>query len=33
VFKDPNHLDRNIGFEVDLAEALAHEIGRRIEFV
>jgi polar amino acid transport system substrate-binding protein len=33
VFKDPNNLDRNIGFEVDLAEALAHEIGRRIEFV
>ena len=33
VFKDPNHLDRNIGFEVDLAEALGHEIGRRIEFV
>jgi polar amino acid transport system substrate-binding protein len=32
VFKDPNHLDRNIGFEVDLAEALAKEVGRRIEF-
>jgi polar amino acid transport system substrate-binding protein len=33
VFKDPNNLDRNIGFEVDLAEALGREIGRRIEFV
>jgi polar amino acid transport system substrate-binding protein len=32
VFKDPDQPHRNIGFEVDLAAALAHEIGRPIEF-
>lgn len=32
IFKDPNDLDKNIGFEVDLAEALAKELGREIEF-
>ncbi len=33
IFKDPNHIDRYIGFEVDLKDALAKELGRRIEFV
>ena len=33
IFKDPDNPTRNIGFEVDLAEALAKELGRRIEFV
>lgn len=32
IFKDPDHLDRYIGFEVDLATALGRELGRRIEF-
>ena len=33
IFKDPDDPKRNIGFEVDLAAALAKELGRRIEFV
>lgn len=33
IFKDPDHPDTNIGFEVELAAALADELGRRIEFV
>jgi len=33
VFKDPLAPKRNIGFEVDIAEALAKELGRPIEFV
>lgn len=32
IFPDPNNPRRNIGFEVDLAEALATELGRPIEF-
>jgi polar amino acid transport system substrate-binding protein len=32
VFRDPNDPDRHIGFEVDLAAALAKELGRPIEF-
>jgi polar amino acid transport system substrate-binding protein len=32
IFKDPKDPQRNIGFEVDLAEALARELNRRIEF-
>jgi polar amino acid transport system substrate-binding protein len=32
IFKDPNDPNRNIGFEVDLAEALARAIGEGIEF-
>jgi polar amino acid transport system substrate-binding protein len=33
IFKDPDHPDKNIGFEVDLAAALAEELGRNIDFV
>ena len=33
IFKDPDNLERNIGFEVDLAEALAEDLGREIDFV
>jgi polar amino acid transport system substrate-binding protein len=33
LFKDPQNPRRNIGFEVDLANALARELGRPIEFV
>jgi polar amino acid transport system substrate-binding protein len=33
IFKDPDRPDTNIGFEVELAAALADELGRRIEFV
>jgi polar amino acid transport system substrate-binding protein len=32
VFKSPDDPNRNIGFEVELAEALARELGRPIEF-
>src|SRR5262249_22575795 len=32
IFKDPQDPERNIGFEVDLADALARELGRTIEF-
>lgn len=32
IYKDPRDPDRNIGFEVDLAAALARELGRSIEF-
>jgi polar amino acid transport system substrate-binding protein len=32
IFKDPNDPDRNIGFEVDLAAALAEELGRPVQF-
>ncbi len=32
IFKDPKNPDRNIGFEVDLAEALSRELGRPIRF-
>lgn len=32
IFNDPNQVDRYIGFEVDLSELLAQELGRRIEF-
>lgn len=32
IFKDPKNPDRNIGFEVDLAEALSVELGRPIRF-
>jgi len=32
IFKDPEDPEKNIGFEVDLAAALAKEIGRPIEF-
>ncbi len=33
VFRDPNAPDKTIGFEVDLADAIAKEIGEPIEFV
>ena len=33
IFKDPEHPDKNVGFEVDLAAALAEELGQRIDFV
>jgi len=33
IFKDPENPERNIGFEVDLAAALAEELGRKIDFV
>ena len=33
IFKDPQHPDRYVGFEVDLSQALAAELGRRIDFV
>ncbi|MBW3599381.1 MAG: ABC transporter substrate-binding protein/permease [Planctomycetes bacterium] len=33
IFKDPQDPRNNIGFEVDLAEALEQELGREIEFV
>src|SRR5262245_9932410 len=32
VFRDPNDPERHLGFEVDLAAALAKELGRPIEF-
>jgi polar amino acid transport system substrate-binding protein len=32
IFKDPNDINKLIGFEVELAEALGNELGRRIEF-
>jgi polar amino acid transport system substrate-binding protein len=32
IFKDPDHANRNIGFEVDLIAALAKELGGPIEF-
>ena len=32
VFQDPDHLDQVVGFEVDLKDALAKELGRPIEF-
>jgi polar amino acid transport system substrate-binding protein len=32
VFKDPKNPDKNIGFEVDIAEALTRELGRPIHF-
>jgi len=33
IFKDPANPQRNIGFEVDLAQALAKELGRPMEFI
>ncbi|MGA2616133.1 MAG: ABC transporter substrate-binding protein/permease [Thermoguttaceae bacterium] len=33
VAKDPEHPDRYVGFEVELAAALEHELGRRIELL
>lgn len=33
IFKSPDNPDVNIGFEVELAQALARELGRPIEFV
>lgn len=33
IFKDPDNPEQNIGFEVDLAQALAQELGREIHFV
>jgi polar amino acid transport system substrate-binding protein len=33
IFKDPDDPNRNVGFEVDLAAALAEELGRKINFV
>ena len=32
IYKDPQDPQRNIGFEVDLAKALARELGRPIQF-
>src|SRR5262249_20677115 len=32
IFKDPKNPAQNIGYEVDLAAALARELGRSIEF-
>src|SRR5207249_3985626 len=32
IFKDPKDPQRNIGFEVDLIEALSRELGRPIHF-
>jgi len=32
IFKDPNHLESRVGFEVDIARLLAQELGRPIEF-
>jgi polar amino acid transport system substrate-binding protein len=32
IFKDSEHPEKNLGFEVDLAEALSRELGRPIEF-
>src|SRR5690348_5856172 len=32
IFKDPNNPNRNVGFEVDIAQALERELGCRIEF-
>ena len=32
VFQDPDHLDQVVGFEVDLKDALAKELGRSIQF-
>lgn len=33
IFKDPNNPDRHVGFEVDLVDALQHQLGRPIEFL
>jgi ABC-type amino acid transport substrate-binding protein len=33
IFLDPQNADHYIGFEVELAEALGKELGRRIEYV
>jgi len=33
VLKDPKHIENYIGFEVDIAQALEKQLGRRIEFV
>jgi polar amino acid transport system substrate-binding protein len=33
IFKDPNDINKLVGFEVELAEALGNELGYRIEFV
>jgi len=33
IFKDADQPDKNIGFEVDLAAALAEELGRGIDFI
>ncbi len=33
IFRDPKDVDRFVGFEVELAELLGKELGRRIEFV
>ncbi|HKQ97497.1 MAG TPA: ABC transporter substrate-binding protein/permease [Candidatus Polarisedimenticolia bacterium] len=33
IYKDPGNPDRNIGWEVDLAEALEQKLGARIQFV
>ena len=33
ILKDPDHPDKYIGFEVDIAEALERQLGRKIEFV
>lgn len=32
IFKDPQNPERNIGYEVDIAEALARELGRPVRF-
>jgi polar amino acid transport system substrate-binding protein len=32
IFKDPHNPEQNIGFEVDLADALSRELGRSIRF-
>ncbi len=32
IFKDPRNPSQNLGYEVDLAQALGKELGRRIEF-
>jgi polar amino acid transport system substrate-binding protein len=33
IFKDPNNVDKYIGFEVDLADALSKQLGRPIQYV
>jgi polar amino acid transport system substrate-binding protein len=33
ICKDPDNVDRYIGFEVELAEALSKELGRKIDYV
>ena len=32
ISKDPNNLDKYVGFEVDLAAAFEKELGRKIEY-